>query len=173
VPGILLEGRPGVGKTTVARRLVDELRSRDVQVAGFTTRELREHDRRVGFAIEDLAGGRGVLAHVNLPGPPRVGRYGVDVAALERIALPALERPADVVVIDELGKMELASTDFRLAVSNLFDAGGPTIVATAHAHAHPFIDDLMRRPDVEIVRVTQRSREALPSQLAARLAGRP
>lgn len=133
MPRILLEGRPGVGKTTVALRLVDELRSRDVEVAGFTTRELREHERRVGFAIEDLAGGRGVLAHVDLPGPPRVGRYGVDLAAFERIALPALRRPADFVVIDELGKMELASAAFRRAASDLFDPGGPTIVATVQA----------------------------------------
>lgn len=172
VPRILLEGRPGVGKTTVALRLVAELRARGVDVAGFTTRELRERGRRVGFEIEDLAGERAVLAHVDLPGPPRVGRYGVDVAALERVALPALARPADVVVLDELGKMELGSATLRRAVSERFDAGGATIVATVHAHAHPFVDALLRRPDVEVVRVTPRSREALPSRLAARLAGR-
>lgn len=65
---ILLEGRPGIGKTTVALRLVAELRARGVDVAGFTTRELRERGRRVGFEIEDLAGERAVLAHVDLPG---------------------------------------------------------------------------------------------------------
>ena len=172
MPLILLEGRPGVGKTTVARRLVTELRARGVDVAGFTTRELRERGRRVGFEIEDLAGEAGVLAHVDLLGPPRVGRYGVDLATLERIALPALHRPADVVVIDELGKMELTSARFRAAVSDLFDAGGTTIVTTVHAHAHPFVDALMRRPDVEVVRVTEHSRDELPTELAGRLAGR-
>jgi len=174
VSRVLLEGRPGVGKTTVVRRLVAELRSRGVEVAGFTTRELRERGRRVGFEIEDLAGEAGVLAHVDLPGPPRVGRYGVDVATLERIALPALRRPADVLVIDELGKMELASPRLWAAVSDLFDSGPGTIVATVHAHAHPFVDLLLRRPDVEVVRVTERSRDQLPTVLAAGLAtGRP
>ncbi|HZD18964.1 MAG TPA: NTPase [Actinomycetota bacterium] len=172
MPRILLEGRPGVGKTTVARRLVADLRSRGVEVAGFTTRELREHGRRVGFEIEDLGGEAGVLAHVDLPGPPRVGRYGVDLSALEQIALRALRRPADLLVIDELGKMELASADLRRTVSDLFDTGGATIVATVHAGAHSFIDALVRRPDVEIVRVSERNRDGLPAELAGRLAGR-
>src|ERR671922_1243146 len=90
-PKILLEGRPGVGKTTVARRLAEHLRAADVSLRGFTTEELREGRRRVGFAVETFAGERATLAHVDLPGPPRVSKYGVDVAAFERVALPALE----------------------------------------------------------------------------------
>jgi nucleoside-triphosphatase len=71
---VLLEGRPGSGKTTAARRLVALLRARGVPVRGFTTEELREDGRRVGFAVEAVDGNRGVLAHVDLAGPPRVGR---------------------------------------------------------------------------------------------------
>jgi len=167
-PRILLEGRPGVGKTTVARRLVAFLRSAHISLAGFTTEEIREGGRRVGFAVESLAGEGGVLAHVDLPGPPRVGKYGVDLAGFERIALTALAEPAEVVVIDELGKMELASAPFRDAVTELFDRDAP-LVATTHAYAHPFTDGLKRRPDVELIRVTGANRQALPGELAARL----
>jgi nucleoside-triphosphatase len=169
-PRILLEGRPGVGKTTVLRRCVEQLRSSGVVVAGFVTEELRERGRRVGFAVERVGGERGVLAHVDLPGPPRVGRYGVDLASFERIALPALEAPGEVVVADELGKMELASPAFRAAVTGLFDGDRP-VLATVHAFRHPFTDDLKRRPDVALVRVTESSRDALPGDLAARLLG--
>ena len=167
-PRILLEGRPGVGKTTVLRRSVERLRAAGVSVAGFTTEELREGGRRVGFAVEQVDGGRGVLAHVHLPGPPRVGRYGVDLASFERIALPSLETRADVVVVDELGKMELTSPAFREAVTELFD-GDRSIVATVHAFRHPITDALKRRGDVELVRVTERNRDALPEELTARL----
>lgn len=167
-PRILLEGRPGIGKTTVIGRCVERLRAADSSVAGFTTEELREGGRRVGFAIEEVGGDRDVLAHVDLPGPPRVGRYGVDLAAFERIALPSLRTPADVVVVDELGKMELASPAFREAVTELFD-GDRAVVATVHAFHHPFTDALKRRADVELVRVTERSRGSLPEELAARL----
>jgi len=165
---ILLEGRPGVGKTTVARRLVDLLRGSGLRLAGFTTEELRERGRRVGFAVESLAGGRGVLAHVDYPGPPTVGKYGVDLAEFERIALPALEGDVDVVVIDELGKMELASPAFRAAVETLFDRE-VAVVATVHVHRHALTDALKSRPGVVVVHVTERKREALPRELAARL----
>ncbi len=158
-----------MGKTTVARRLVAALRAAGITLAGFTTEEIREGGRRVGFAVESLSGERGVLAHVDLPGPLRVGKYGVDRAAFERIALPALALPADVVVLDELGKMELASAPFRGGVTALFDRD-IAIVATVHAYGHAFTDALKRRPDVEVVRVTGANRRTLPGELAARLA---
>ncbi|MFF0595015.1 nucleoside-triphosphatase [Streptomyces antibioticus] len=88
---ILLEGRPGAGRTTALRRLAVLLPTH--AATGFTTQEIRQSGARVGFALETLAGRREVLAHVDLPGPPRVGKYGVDPGVMERLALPWL-RPA-------------------------------------------------------------------------------
>jgi hypothetical protein len=62
---------------------------------------------------------------------PGVGKYGVDVVAFERLAVPALAVPARVVVIDELGKVELASAAFRETVRDLF-ARPVEVVATVH-----------------------------------------
>ncbi|HEX2032161.1 MAG TPA: nucleoside-triphosphatase [Actinomycetota bacterium] len=97
---VLIEAPPGAGKTTVARRLVVGLRKRGLDVRGFTTEELRQGRRRVGFAVESVAGARAVLAHTGFAGPTRVGRYGVDLEAFERVALPALEDvPLHAVVV--------------------------------------------------------------------------
>jgi nucleoside-triphosphatase len=85
---ILLEGLPGVGKTAVATRLADLLVECRVDVSGFVRRELRERGQRVGFEIETFDGSRATLAHVNFDGPPRMGRYGVDIEAFERVAFP-------------------------------------------------------------------------------------
>lgn len=170
---ILLEGRPGVGKTTVARRVADLIRSAGVVLGGFVTEELCEGRRRVGFTVETLDGERAVLAHVDLAGPPRVGKYGVDLAAFERLALPTLARAdeAEVLVIDELGKMELASAAFRAAVADLF--GRPVrILATAQAARHPFTDELKGRADVETIRVSAANRVELPARLAERILAR-
>jgi nucleoside-triphosphatase len=140
-----------------------------VPLAGFFTEEIREGRARVGFRIETFAGDRDVLAHVDLAGPPRVGKYGVDLEAFERLALPALEPPPDgVTIVDELGKMELASARFRDAVTGLLDTDAP-LVATVHAFRHPFTDELKRRPGVELVRLTRANRDDLPDALAARL----
>jgi nucleoside-triphosphatase len=171
LPRLLVEARPGAGKTTAFLRLAELLRESAAPAKGFTTEELREGGRRVGFAVESLEGARETLAHVELRGPPRVGRYGVDVEAFERVALPALRAsPGDVVLIDELGKMELASAGFREAVENLLR--GPVALAmTAQAARHPFTDRLKARPDVEVIRLTARNRDRLPKELAERLLG--
>jgi nucleoside-triphosphatase len=150
----------------VAVRLGGLLSERGISLRGFVTEELREGRRRVGFTVETFAGERATLAHVDFSGPPRVGRYGVDLEAFERVALPALAgvEEEELVLIDELGKMELASGAFRSAVSELF--GRACVVATVHVARHPFTDALKR--DVEVVRVTQGNRDELPTRIAGR-----
>jgi nucleoside-triphosphatase len=169
---LLIEARPGAGKTTALGRLAERLKDDGVALSGFLTREMREGGRRVGFEIETFDGERGLLAHVDIDGPPRVGRYGVDLEEFERLALPSLEAPGSVVVIDELGKMELASERFREAVLGLFEGDAP-IVATVHTFRHPFTDALKARRDVSLVKLTRSNRVGLPEELAARLRNLP
>jgi nucleoside-triphosphatase len=120
--------------------------------------------------VEAASGAQEVLAHLGLPGPPQVDRYGVDLAAFERVALPALHTPASgVVVVDELGKMELASTAFRAAVLELL--GRAVAVVAVQVRHHRFTDALKRRPDIRVVRVTEGTRDALPERLMERLVG--
>jgi nucleoside-triphosphatase len=170
-PRLVVEARPGAGKTTAFRRLAELMRESGAPTKGFTTEELRERGRRVGFVVESLGGARETLAHVELPGPPRVGRYGVDLEAFERVALPALRASSgDVVLVDELGKMELASAGFRAAVEELVEA--PVALAmTVQVARHPLTDRLRGRPDVEVIRLTARNRDQLPEELAERLLG--
>jgi nucleoside-triphosphatase len=167
---VLVEGRPGSGKTTVVARVAELLAERGMEVRGFVTHEVRERGRRVGFEVETVDGKRATLAHVHLAGPPRVGKYGVDLEAFERIALPALGDPprGGVVVIDELGKMELASKPFREAVAALLDSD-VSLVAAVHVFRDQFTDRLKRRDDVERVSVTRANRDELPKQLAGKL----
>ena len=166
---VLIEGRPGSGKSTVAARVARLLRDRKIEVRGFVTDEVRESGVRVGFRVKSFGGDEATLADVGLPGPPRVGRYGVDLHAFERVALPALQSPpADaVVVIDELGKMELASERFRERVLELLDAP-ITVVATVHAFRHPFTDQLKSRAGIQLIKLVRANRDALPAQLVER-----
>jgi len=166
VRNILVKGRPGIGKTTVICRLAELLRG--LRVAGFYTGEIREAGERLGFRAATFSGGTALMAHVNIPGRQRVGRYHVDVGALERLVLPELERPCDVMLVDEIGKMECFSSAIVDAIRALLSAPVP-IVATVALSGGGFIAEVKARPDVQVHEVNHQNRDGLPLLIARSL----
>ena len=167
---ILLTGRPGVGKTTIVKKVVA---AHGLPLAGgFLTEEIRQRGQRVGFGVKDIyTWGEGILAHADRKGPPRVGRYGVDIASFERIGVTALREGLlrdGCIIIDEIGKMELFSDAFREAVTEVFDSAHP-VLASIPLHSRPFLDRLRERPDVTLIEITPSNRSALPERLAGML----
>ncbi len=165
---IFLTGPPGCGKTTLVINIAEALK--EVQPAGFYTRELREGCRRVGFELIGLDGRRQVLSHVNLASRQRVGKYGVDVAGfeafLQQLDLP--HSPARLLVIDEIGKMECFSPQFRRLIETLL-ASDRLLLATIALRGNPFIEGLKQRPDVELIRVSESNRNRLAETLPERI----
>ncbi len=157
---LLLTGIPGVGKTTLVRRVAARLEG--LRLAGFTTEEIREKGQRLGFRIVDFAGHSRTLAHVDLPGPARVGRYRVDVAAVDEVAATSLapDSSVDLTVVDEIGKMECLSEAFVAAMRALLDSGRP-VLATVARRGGGFIEEVKRRGDAELWEVTARNRDGL------------
>ena len=165
---LLLVGRPGVGKTTIVKTIAQALGGR---AGGFYTEEIRGPGGREGFRLVTLEGLSAVMAHVNLraQGRPRVGRYGVSVDTIEQIGVAALRsamQARQIVVVDEIGKMELFCEPFKVAISEAM--GGPcTIVATAMARPNSWVDALKALPNVTVWRVTVQNRDGL-AELALR-----
>jgi nucleoside-triphosphatase len=168
VAAILITGRPGSGKTTLVRRALEAL---DAPAGGFYTRETRDAGgRRAGFEIVTLDGQAAALARTGLPGP-RVGRYGVDVAALERVGVPAIEAAVEagrLVVIDEIGRMELLSAAFQRAVIEAVRRHR-LIFGTIMQTAHPFADELKAQQDTLLFELTDQNRDELYSTVEAQL----
>lgn len=161
---LLLTGTPGVGKTTVIRRVADGLAG--AKPGGFYTEEMRVAGGREGFRLVGFDGSQRVLAHVRLP-PPRVSKYGVDVAALDAAAGALLDPAgAEVFLVDEIGKMECLSGRFVEATRRLLDAGR-VAVATIARQGGGFIAEVKRRPDVALREVTRANRDALPGEVLA------
>jgi nucleoside-triphosphatase len=163
--GLLLTGLPGVGKTTILRDAARKLT--DFHLVGFYTEEIRVGRERRGFRIHAFNGEEAIIAHVNRP-PPRVGKYGVDVATIDRFAA-TLNHPGDratIYLIDEIGKMECLSSMFVEAVTELIDDGAP-FVATVAQRGGGLIEQVKRRRDVEIWTVTTATRDTLPERIVA------
>jgi len=161
---LLVTGLPGTGKTTLIARLIQRLEG--VRTAGFYTEELRVGGVRKGFEIVDFRGERLLLSHVDIRGGQRVGRYGVDVARFERYleSVPFLSAHTDLVIIDEIGKMECLSAKFRYLVVDLLDAP-VMMVATIAFYGGGIIQDIKDRADVRLYRVTKDNRDSLAGEI--------
>ncbi|MEW6657820.1 MAG: nucleoside-triphosphatase [Thermodesulfobacteriota bacterium] len=162
-PRILLTGPPRCGKTTVVQKVVARFPGR---AAGFFTREVRERGERVGFEIVTLDGQAAMLSHVAFPGPQRMGKYGVSLENLHRVGLPALE-PApglDLLVVDEIGKMECLSPLFVEAVELLWNAP-VALLLTVAAKGSGYIQRIKEKPGRTLITVTAANREELPEMI--------
>lgn len=152
-----LTGPPRCGKTTIIKEIIERLGE---SAAGFYTEEIRRGGARVGFSLKTLSGEQGTLSHIDFKSKHRVGKYGVNLDALDKIGSQEIERALDqnkVVIIDEIGKMELFSNGFRDAVWKALDSENP-VVGTIMFVKHPFADEVKRRRDVKIVDVSKRSK---------------
>jgi len=150
----LLTGRPGTGKTSLIKQAVMALGGR---AGGFYTEEIRSQGTRLGFKLVTLDGQEAVLAYVGICGRYRVGKYGVDIDSLDRVGVSALHqaaRQSDLIVVDEIGKMELFSADFREAVRKAI-GGGKKVLGTIMLNPHPWADNIKRQPQVNLIEVTR------------------
>jgi len=167
---ILLTGLPGVGKTTVIKQLANSLTTYHPE--GFFTQEIRdEKGGRKGFELVTFDGRRQLLSHVNLPGPFRVGRYGVDLAGFEKL-LETIDLPhssSGVVILDEIGKMECMSQRFMQEVDALLDSS-KMVIATVALKGGGFPAKVKHRPDCRVVTVNLHNRSTLAGTLAPEIA---
>lgn len=166
---ILITGRPGSGKTTLVRAIVEVL---DCPAGGFYTRETRGQDgRRTGFEIVTLAGEAAPLARTGIAGPHRVGRYGVDIDALDRVGVPAIEAAVErgvLIVVDEIGKMELLSLRFQRALIECF-RHHRLLFGTIMQTSHPFANELKAQPDTLLIELAESNRDEVRALAQAQL----
>ena len=162
---ILLEGDPGVGKTTLIIKIAECLPGN--RIRGFYTQEIREHGQRVGFRVATFSGQSGILSHVRFTVGPIVSKYRVDLHQFENIAVSELEAAlteSTVILIDEIGKMELFSERFKDILPACFESEN-TLIATVMSRSNPYVDSLKTRSDVKLIKVTKENRNILDHSL--------
>ena len=171
IPKIGITGMPSVGKTRTLIKIIESLEKHGYTVEGMIAEPVLKGKERVGFYVTDWqTREKEIFAHVDFDTKEKVGEYGVDIKALERIGIPAIEKAItdeeiNIIIIDEIGKMEMLSEKFCEMVIEALDSDKP-IIATLHKKSRtPLLQDVRRRDDIRILEVTAVNRNLLPYKI--------
>ena len=164
---ILVIGPPRSGKSTLIERATRKIQA---PMTGFFTREIRESGRRVGFSIATLDGKTGVLAHRKIRSRFRVGPYGVNLQAMDQIAVPSMQpsAPEETIIVDEIGKMECFSPLFRKSLIEVLGSKHQVIGSIA-IKGNNFIQDIKKRDDVLLIAISESNRDSALELLLAKI----
>ncbi|CAA3030503.1 cancer-related nucleoside-triphosphatase [Olea europaea subsp. europaea] len=177
----LVSGPPGVGKTTLIIRVLESLKQSNpsLKVQGFYTREVREGAERIGFEVVTLDGRKGLLSSTKISSPeshrwPTVGRYRVDIASFESLAVPELQvkEDTDLFIIDEVGKMELFSSSFFPAVLRVLESNIPLLASVPIPNSGrdiPGVARLKNHPGASLYTLNTTNRDAMKEQIYSHL----
>jgi len=160
----LLTGLPGTGKTTLIKQAVAVLGDK---AGGFYTEEIRLRETRRGFRIVTLDGKSVPLAGTDIRSPDLISKYGVDVEGLEKVGLAALQQTArrcEIVVIDEIGRMELFSDNFKKTVSEIIDSG-KKVLGTIMLRPDSWADTIKQKPQVQLLTVTRNNHREILAEI--------
>lgn len=166
VTRIAVTGSPGVGKSTLVQKAAAALGCR---VGGVLARDKRFKDRRIGFELLDLSSGAtGMLADEAGSGP-QLGKYRVHPEELDGIGAQAVENAlsCDLIVVDEVGPMELSSRRFIIAVEKALSSNKPMLVVLHEWSSHRLAKKI--RGTFKVITVTRENRDALVKEIAGEL----
>jgi len=157
---LLITGLPGVGKTTLIKKLSEELKH--LHPAGFYTEEIREEGQRKGFELISLNGKRGLLSHKDIKSTYRVGQYKVDIESFENFldSVPFFDSLNRLIIIDEIGKMECLSDPFKNLLKKIFNSG-KLVIAIIALRGSGLITEIKKRQDIKLYEMTSHNRDTL------------
>ena len=160
---IAVTGSPGIGKSTLVANVA---KAAGMRVGGVLARDKRYKDRRIGFELLDLASGAvGMLADETGSGP-QLGKYRIHPEDLDGIGAHAVENAlkCELIVVDEVGPMELSSRRFISAVEMAIASSKPMLVVLHEWSNHRLAKKI--RSTFQVITVTRENREALVDEIA-------
>jgi len=168
-----LTGPPGCGKTTAVLKIKNILERSNVKIDGMYTEEIRVSGRRVGFKVVRIATNEsGVMAHVDFRSPYRVGRYRVDLTALDSIGVSGILNglgSAEVVIIDEVGPMELYSNSFINSVRKVLSSDISAVLTVHYRVSHPVVTEVKKAASNRLIILNENIRDKVPYDISRQI----
>ncbi len=164
-----ITGLPGSGKTYVLQKVIEMLEDSGLSIGGMISDPIREGRYKTGCSVRDLVTGDSeIFASRDIESRIVVEKLGVDIESLEKIGVNAIKRASetcDIIVIDEVGKLEVESPGFVAAVKEALEVGKPMLITIHKKSRNPLLQDIRRRDDMRILEVTPTNRNLLPYKI--------
>lgn len=162
---ILITGLPRTGKTTLVLDIIKEMKK---EVIGFVTKEIRVNNTREGFSIETSSGLNKILASKKYKASKyRVASYGVYIEnvdlVVEELTARSMKQKHDFIIIDEIGKMELFSLNFKKFVLKNLDK--KKVLGTIMLRDNEFTRNIKNREDTLVFNLTKENRESVKKEI--------
>jgi len=165
IKNLLITGLPGVGKTTLIKKLSEALKR--LHPVGFYTEEIREGGLRKGFELISLEGKKALLSHKEIRSPYQISRYKVDIQGFEDflISISSSIPSARLIIIDEIGKMECLSDQFKKLLNETLDSE-KWVIATVALKGSGLIAEVKERTDIKLFEITKKNRDSLLKEIS-------
>ena len=161
-----ISGPFGIDKTDTLERIIEMLKEKEISVGGMITDPIMENNRRVGYQVMDWQSKeKAVFAHIALDLSEEVNGYGVDLDTLDEVGVKAIRKAAennDVILVDEIGKMQVKSEKFNKTVKAAMEVDKPMILTFQKKSRNPLLQDIRRRDDVRMLELTDVNKDLLP-----------
>jgi nucleoside-triphosphatase THEP1 len=154
----IISGALGGGKTTFAQIVADILIANKCRVGGFFSVRLTEADVTVGYDLQDLATNESVkfLRLVTEEATDKIGRFEICREGVEKgneILDHSLNSRLDLVVIDEVGRLELRGDGWVQSIQNLLESSGNALLITVRDGLELEVINKLQLMDYQIVHV--------------------
>jgi nucleoside-triphosphatase THEP1 len=128
---IILVGFSGTGKTTTVLKYIDKMRARALKVGGIVCPGTFKNAQRFSFAVTDLLTNvTNPLAQRDLPSEIQQGSFGFHKTGIEfgnNSIKQAVAQSVDILVIDEIGPLELSGSGWYEGIQAVNDNVGEVI----------------------------------------------
>ncbi len=126
-PVFILTGGINQGKTSLTRQVIERLQKEGLTVRGFVSLGNTNDSNRNAYKVKDIQSGEEEQLCSSEPDKTKlhVGRYYFDKKGIEKgcsIITDSITKPIDLLVIDELGPMEMNDRGWAPAIENAIEA---------------------------------------------------
>ncbi len=126
-PVFILTGRINQGKTSLTRQIVSQLKEEGFSLKGFLTLGNTNNSRRNAYSIKDIETGEQTPLCSTHPGKQKsnYGRFYFEEKGFQegcRIIEQSMAEPTDLIVIDELGPMEINDRGWAPAIEKVVES---------------------------------------------------